>query len=306
MYDNIEFIIACGGRSTRNFPHSKAVVHKSLMPFGDIRLIDVVLKEITDMGAKHITIVCSNQGVIDTFKDALATDLATEEKLRKSGKTAIADALHSTFLPEDVDLKFVIQEKPLGTAHVLGLAHRASPDRHGVLIFPDDIIIPNKPNIISHLKNLTDAFLTNEKQILLTGVEKEDVSNNAIIENGRLIEKPKKPTSFVGAYTPFIFPKEVMDLAIAKTDILEKTGKLDASSAIAGEWIYTDLVNEFLDIKDAKGDKYDLKMFIKTKDYDLLDTGTLPLYEQAQLYALLKRSAFKDDNKKRALELLND
>ena len=48
MYDNIEFVICCGGESTRNFPHSKGIPHKSLMPFGDMRLIDYVLKDIID------------------------------------------------------------------------------------------------------------------------------------------------------------------------------------------------------------------------------------------------------------------
>lgn len=295
MYDNIEFIVACGGRSTRNYPHSKAVAHKSLMPFGDVRLIDIVLKDIVDMGAKHITLVCSNEEVIEVFKDALKTDTKTEEKLRNAGRTAIADALRSTFLPDDVDLKFVVQSEPLGTAHVLGLAHRVSPDRHGVLIFPDDIIL-NTGTGESHLKKLVDEFLKNEKQILLTGVKKDDVSNNSIIQDGRLIEKPKNPTSFIGGYSPYTFPKEVMDLATAKTDEYEKTGVLNASSAIAGEWIYTDLVNEFLDNAEAQGVHYDLRMFLKTDEYMLMDTGTLPLYEQCQLYALLKRSKFKADN----------
>lgn len=305
MYDNIEFIVACGGRSTRNYPHSKAVAHKSLMPFGDVRLIDIVLKDIVDMGAKHITLVCSNEEVIEVFKDALKTDTKTEEKLRNAGRTAIADALRSTFLPDDVDLKFVVQSEPLGTAHVLGLAHRVSPDRHGVLIFPDDIIL-NTGTGESHLKKLVDEFLKNEKQILLTGVKKEDVSNNSIIQDGRLIEKPKNPTSFIGGYSPYTFPKEVMDLATAKTDEYEKTGVLNASSAIAGEWIYTDLVNEFLDNAEAKGIHYDLRMFLKTDEYMLMDTGTLPLYEQCQLYALLKRSKFKEDNLAYVKKLLSE
>lgn len=305
MYDNIEFIVACGGRSTRNYPHSKAVAHKSLMPFGDVRLIDIVLKDIVDMGAKHITLVCSNEEVIEVFKDALKTDTKTEEKLRNAGRTAIADALRSTFLPDDVDLKFVVQSEPLGTAHVLGLAHRVSPDRHGVLIFPDDIIL-NTGTGESHLKKLVDEFLKNEKQILLTGVKKDDVSNNSIIQDGRLIEKPKNPTSFIGGYSPYTFPKEVMDLATAKTDEYEKTGVLNASSAIAGEWIYTDLVNEFLDNAEAKGIHYDLRMFLKTDEYMLMDTGTLPLYEQCQLYALLKRSKFKEDNLAYVKKLLSE
>ena len=305
MYDKIEFIVACGGRSTRNYPHSKAVAHKSLMPFGDVRLIDVVLKDIIDMGAKHITLVCSNNEVIEVFKDALKTDTKTEEKLRNAGRTAIADALRSTFLPDDVDLKFVVQSEPLGTAHVLGLAHRVSPDRHGVLIFPDDIIL-NTGDGESHLKKLVDEFLKNEKQILLTGVKKDDVSNNSIIQDGRLIEKPKNPTSFIGGYSPMVLPKGVMDLGTLKTDEYEKTGVLNASSAIAGEWIYTDLVNEFLDNADAQGEHYDLRMFLKTDEYMLMDTGTLPLYEQCQLYALLKRSKFKEDNLAYVKKLLSE
>ena len=121
-----------------------------------------------------------------------------------------------------------------------------------------------------------------------------------------MIEKPKNPTSFIGGYSPYTFPKEVMDLATAKTDEYEKTGVLNASSAIAGEWIYTDLVNEFLDNAEAKGIHYDLRMFLKTDEYMLMDTGTLPLYEQCQLYALLKRSKFKEDNLAYVKKLLSE
>lgn len=304
MYDKIEFIIACGGRSTRNYPHSKAVAHKSLLPFGDVRLIDVVLKDIIDMGAKHVTLVCSNADVIRVFQDALKTDIKTETKLRNGGKIAIADALKSTFLPDDMDLKFVIQEEPLGTAHVLGLAHRVSSDRHGVLIFPDDLIL-NTGTESSHLKKLVDDFLQDEKQISITGVLKTDVSNNSIIQEGRLIEKPKNPTSFIGGYSPMVFPKELLDVATQKTTVYEQTGVLETSSAIAGEWIYTDLVNGFLDDMDAAGTPFGLKMFLKTDEYMLMDTGSLPLYEQCQLYALLKCSRFKEDNLSYVKQLLD-
>ena len=85
MYDNIEFVIACGGQSTRNFPHAKGLAHKCLMPFGDIRLIDYVLKEITDIGGRHITFVCSDEDTINTFKKALMKDEKTETKLRNKG-----------------------------------------------------------------------------------------------------------------------------------------------------------------------------------------------------------------------------
>ncbi|MDR2902407.1 MAG: hypothetical protein LBU87_04790 [Lactobacillales bacterium] len=300
MYDNIEFIVACGGNSTRNYPHSKNASHKGLLPLGDVRLIDITLGQIIKMGGRHITLVCSNQKVIDTFKEALRTDKATEEKLRKSGRGAIADVLAGTFLPEDTDLKFVIQDKPLGTAHVLGLAHRVSPDRAAVLLFPDDIILSHDENN-SNLKKIVDEFLKDTHQVLLTGVEKEDVSNNAILVDGRLIEKPKNPTSNIGSYSPFVFPKETMDFIEKQTAEMEKTGIMPHGDANR-EWYYVDGINAFLDAEEGKG--FSVQMFLKDDRDELLDTGTLPLYELAQIRALFEHSVFKEENKKYARELL--
>lgn len=302
MYDSLEFIIACGGYSTRNYPHSKTGAHKSLMPFGDVRFIDFVLKDIIKSGGRHITIVCSNQHVVDVFKKALSRDEATELKLRRSGRTMIADVLQSTFLPADVDLKFVIQDKPLGTAHVLGLAHRVSPDRHGVLIFPDDIIV-SKNAERPFIRKMAEDFFQNDHQILLTGRRQADVSNNAIIDNGRLVEKPKTPVSDVAGYSPIILPKAVMDFIEAQTTMLEK-GESLPNKAVGSEWVYVDGINAFLDQHPA-GSSYTLKMFMLSGEEELLDTGTLPLYELAQLYALLNLSVFKEKNRAYVQTLLN-
>lgn len=299
--DDIEFIIPCGGKSTRNYPHSKGLAHKSLMPFGNGRLIDFVLNEVIRIGGRHITIVCSNQDVINTFKEALATDTATEEKLRKNGRTAIADALHDTFLPPDTDLKFVIQDKPIGTAHVLGLAHRVSHDRHAMMIFPDDMIISADPNN-THFARMIRAFLADPRQILLTGIEKEDVSNNSIIHNNRLIEKPKVFYNHIAGFSPIVIPKATLDFIEKQVDTYEQTGKLPENLPMA-EWVYTDGINHFLD-SDPNGG-WTLKMFMKSPADLLLDTGTLPLYELAQVRALLTLSRFREENRKLARELLD-
>lgn len=300
---DIEFIIPCGGKSSRNYPHSKGIAHKSLLPFGDGRLIDFILENIVAIGGRHITIVCSSDDVIDIFKEALKTDTQTEEKLRTKGLAAIADAIRRTFLPEQIDLKFTIQEKPLGTAHVLALAHRLSPNRHGVMIFPDDIVI-SKDKENNYLKRMVDAFLTNPKQILLYGVPKENVSNNAILDNKRLIEKPQNPTNFIALYSPVILPKETLDFIEKQFCEIEKTGQMPAQLS-GGEWVYVDGINAFLDAEPADTPFY-IAVIQKTADDLLLDTGTLPLYQQAQIYALLKLSKFSAENKKYALKLLLD
>ncbi len=32
--ENLEFVVLAAGKSTRNYPHSKGIPHKSLVPFG--------------------------------------------------------------------------------------------------------------------------------------------------------------------------------------------------------------------------------------------------------------------------------
>jgi UTP-glucose-1-phosphate uridylyltransferase len=299
MYDNIEFVICCGGESTRNFPHSKGIPHKSLMPFGDMRLIDYVIKDIISMGGRHITIVCSSNDVINSFKRALQTDERVENKLRQKGKNDIADVLKETFLPDDTNLKFVLQDKPLGTAHVLYCAQKEIGDRHVVIIFPDDIIL-SKDEKNPHLKKLVDEFLKNPKRVLITGLWREDVSNNAILVNNRIVEKPKNPTSHIAGMSPNVLPNELIKYIVShgekRMQMALETGK---------EWLYMDSANDFLD-DGGEANGFAAEMFLKSDDDLMMDTGTLPLYELAQLHALLKLSRYKEQNRELVKELLKD
>ncbi|MDD3668797.1 MAG: sugar phosphate nucleotidyltransferase [Alphaproteobacteria bacterium] len=302
MLDNLEFIIAAAGKSTRNYPHAKGLPHKCLLPIGDVRLIDIVLRDIVAAGGRHVTLVCGDQKTIDALREALAGDPDAESKLRARGHVRTADALKSTFLPADMDIKYAIQEKPLGTAQVLGLAHRLSPGRHGVLIFPDDIIESTGTGD-THLKRLCAAFLENERQILLTGIEKEDVSNNAIIHGGRLIEKPKIAYNKIGGYSPIVVCRDCLDFIERATAQIEKTGRMPRDLSV-GEWVYVDGINAFLD--SVPENAYTLKMFLKSPEDTLWDTGTLPLYERAQIHALLNRSAFAAENRRLARAILSE
>ena len=299
MYDNIEFVICCGGESTRNFPHSKGIPHKSLMPFGDMRLIDYVIKDIISMGGRHITIVCSSNDVINSFKRALQTDERVENKLRQKGKNDIADVLKETFLPDDTDLKFVLQDKPLGTAHVLYCAQKEIADRHVVIIFPDDIIL-SKDEKNPHLKKLVDEFLKNPKRVLITGLWREDVSNNAILVNNRIVEKPKNPTSHIAGMSPNLLPNELIKYIVSHGD-----KRMQMALETGKEWLYMDSANDFLD-DGGEANGFAAEMFLKSDDDLMMDTGTLPLYELAQLHALLKLSRYKEQNRELVKELLKD
>ncbi len=300
MLENIEFIIPCAGKSTRNYPQSKGIAHKSLLPFGSVRLIDHVLKQIFEAGGRYVTLVCSNQETIDNFKEALAPCPDIEAKLREKGRASIADALKSTEIPADARIQYVIQKKPLGTAHVLGLAHRLSKDKHACMIFPDDIYIDKDPKN-GHLKKMLDTFLIDEKQILLTGIWQEDVRNNAIIDKGRLIEKPLNPSNNIGGFSPMMIPKPILDYMESKVDGLEDgTFK---PFLVGNEWVYTDGINRFLDMQEGLC-SYDLRMFLKDEDDLYMDTGALPLYEHALLHSLLFLSVYKEKHMKYIKDIL--
>ena len=70
------------------------------------------------------------------------------------------------------------------------------------------------------------------------------------------------------------------------------------------EWVYTDGINQFLDSEPEN--KWCLRMEMLIPECLLLDTGTLPLYEKAQIRALLTLSRFKEENIKVAREILKE
>lgn len=280
----VTYIIPCAGLSTRNFPHSKGIAHKSLLPFGNVRLIDHILKDIITIGGKDIVFICSNQKAIDAFKEALGPAPEIKKKLNDNPKTKyIAEILQSTEIPKNIRIRYVIQKDPKGNAHAFGLGCRLAKGNAAAMIFPDDIYVsenPKKP----HLKKILAAFEKNKKQILITGIKMKDVSNNSILEKDRLIEKPKKPSNFTGGFSPMIFPKEVCKHFADLADKIEKGVKV--KEMVNGkECIYTDAVNSFLDTNEKKG--FSVKMFLKDKADIYMDTGTLELYKKALLASLL-------------------
>jgi len=281
--NDIEFIIPCAGTSSRNYPHSKGLPHKALLPFGSYRLIDHILKDIFQVGGRHITIICSDGEVIDFFKKAFEDDSKMRGKLTAKGRDDVSKILEKIEIPEDADIKYAIQDQVLGTAQVLSIAHEISSDRHGIMIFPDDIYISKDENNC-HLQKLINKFLKNDKQILITGQKREDVSNNSIIQDGRLIEKPTNPTTNIGGFSPMTIPKAVLDhiQKVMKQFIVE--GK---------EWIYTDGINDFLD-NAPNASQYTLAMPLKDEEDLYRDVGTLPFYESALLESLFLISQDKE------------
>ncbi|MBP5161047.1 MAG: hypothetical protein ILP11_03265 [Alphaproteobacteria bacterium] len=299
MIENIEFVLACGGQSTRNYPQSKGLAHKGFLPFGSVRLIDYILQQIFAVGGKYITIVCRSEDVKKSFQEALAPSPEVEQKVEKRGHPKIAQAIRSTRIPEGVQIRYVIQEQPLGTAHVLALAHEQSPDRHMALIFPDDVHLP-EPGQPLLLQALADAFLADPKQILLTTIPCKDVSAYAIVHNNRIIEKPSVAYNLMGVFSPMFFPKACLDHIVAKW----KTYRPE-EPFFKGEWFYTDASNDFMD-EEGLANGYKITTFARPNALYYMDVGNLPNYEHALLFSLLTMSLYKDEHIQFIKQFLSD
>ncbi len=309
--DNLEFVILAAGKSTRNYPHSKGIPHKSLIPFGSRKVIDFIIREIINAGGKHITIVCSDEKAKEAFELCFTKEEKIEEKFKKNGNIIGLELLQSLYIPEEIEIKYVIQKEPKGLGHAIGLANKVANGRHLVVRVPDDIVIPNHNVPDEKLKKspicrciekyLSDGFGGN---MFITRPVK-DPSRWGIIDEGIFKEKPKESKSNEAFHTLAILDAKVakrLEDVATKIDI-EGTEEYNLWAKEGKEIHFDKYLNEEVS-KDTK--LMAIRTFPIAKTDTYLDCGTLKGYEEALLYTLLKESVFKESNKKIAQMLLID
>jgi UTP-glucose-1-phosphate uridylyltransferase len=288
--NDLEFVIMAGGKSTRNYPQSKGLPHKSLMPFGDHKIIDEIMARLVDAGARHITIVVSNESVVKYFSDSFRVEPEVESKFEKSGDARPLNLLRDVRLPDDMDIKYVIQEKPLGTGQAMGLAYDKIKDsgRGLVMVFPDDMFVAE--NGAAHIySRAVRQYLANggRGNLAITRLV-DDPSRWGIVQNGMLIEKPPHADSRDAAVGFIIFDKSVGREFYADIGRIERGEKIEG--LISGELPYTLALNRSVE-KDPKNA---IQICRAEKDDIYLDCGTLAGYREALLYSLNKLSVFKN------------
>ncbi len=263
---DIEFIILAAGRSSRNYPHTRGLPHKSLLPFGSVKIIDYIVSQIVEAGGKSIHLVVSNNAAIKAFQDNFDKEKQVD-------------------LPDDVEIDYIIQKEPKGLAHAISLAAKKVPNRHLAVILPDDLVLSSDGTAM--IKKLVDQYVADARggNLFLTR-EVEDVSRWGIIEHGIFREKPASSSSHESSIMCFILDKKVGARIVetVEEDVL-KAGK-------GQEVHYSDYLNEVIE--------QDPEMKIRTikmgEDDLYLDCGTIQGYEKSLLYSLLHLSAYKDDN----------
>jgi len=295
----LEFVILAAGKSTRNYPHSKGLPHKSLVPFGSRKVIDEVMRQIIAAGGRHVTIVVSDESVVSAFESCFKREPEIESKFLKKGDHPRLELLQSLYVPEDMDIKYVMQRKPLGTGHATAMAYEPirNTGRNVVMIWPDDIFVADRyaryPEdripvyrraVVRYIAEGSGGNMAITRQV-------KDPSRWGVIHKGYYVEKPPSPVSRQAVNGFFIFDREVCEELLAEAKRLEAGEQIEG--LIGGEHTFIPALNRIID-RNPK------KMKVRTvqlKESDIyLDCGSIEGYEKALLYALLAESRFNRDN----------
>ncbi|MBR2971126.1 MAG: UTP--glucose-1-phosphate uridylyltransferase [Clostridia bacterium] len=185
-------VIPCGGMGTRFLPITKAVP-KELLPIVDVPVLSHIIDECVQSGIHEVLIVISPQKQI--IKDYFSNNERLYEDLMRSGKTELAATVASVC--GNAEISFVVQEKPIGSAHAVAITKPFVGDNPFVLALGDDLIVGSPPVT----KQLVDAY--NDVKSTIIGVQRHDGDDitkygvaDVALESGKLsllkgiVEKP--------------------------------------------------------------------------------------------------------------------
>ena len=214
-------VIPCAGLGTRLLPVTKSIP-KAMLPIGNYPLIHFAVKEATNLGIENILIIIGDG--MDTIRSYFTENSGLNTALEIKGEKELLSEQNQ--IVNLADIKFLLQEKPIGVGHAIKLTKRIIGDNPFAVILPDDLIFA-KPNALGQLKNIYDKYGGN-----VIGLNK--LKNNEIDKKGivsftedkdrykidMLVEKPKigDAPSNIGILGRYIFEYSIFDAIPDESD----------------------------------------------------------------------------------------
>tara|TARA_Y100001958_G_C21152293_1_gene488147 strand:+ start:3 stop:818 length:816 start_codon:yes stop_codon:yes gene_type:complete len=207
-------IIPLAGLGTRLLPLT-SVFPKELLPINGKPGLEYILDECIDAGVKEIIFIISNKKKL--IKKYFYNDKFYRNIIRKKKDIRIKQEFNK-ILSLKKKIKFVYQNKPLGTGDAVLKAKRFITSSHFLMLFPDDLILKkncSKDMIALHKKykcSVMASIKVKSKDVSRWGIfsiKKKINKRNFIIND--VVEKPKlnnapSANAVIGRY---ILPKEI-------------------------------------------------------------------------------------------------
>ncbi|WJY91378.1 UTP--glucose-1-phosphate uridylyltransferase [Corynebacterium faecale] len=230
-------VVPAAGLGTRFLPATKTVP-KELLPVVDTPGIELVAEEAAEAGAQRLAVITapSKDGILAHFGDF--TEL--QEHLAEKGKTT--EALKVSRAADIITVQGVVQDKPLGLGHAVGLAENALDDDEDIfaVMLPDDLVLPI--GVTSQMLKVQRQFggtVLCAMDVALEEVSKYGVFDIADVEGQPtvkqvkgMVEKPsieEAPSTFV-ATGRYLFDRHIFDALRRITP--GKGGELQLTDAI--------------------------------------------------------------------------
>ena len=255
-------VLPIGGLGTRFLPLSK-VFPKELWPLIDRPVIDYIVKEAKDSGAKEIIFVISPEKkiILDYFK----TRPEIGKVLKKRGKVKLLKSLKSW---QDIKFSYVVQKEPLGDGHAILQAKKKTKKEPVMVSFGDDLVVSRIPCLLQ----LARVFQKYRQPVIaLKRLPKKKISSYGVVKAKKvgprlyqikgIVEKPKTKNApsnlaVVGKYilTDEVFeylekarPEFRGEIILAQTlEKMIKDGKIIYGYEFEGEWLECGNVEKWL------------------------------------------------------------
>lgn len=276
-------VIPAAGLGTRFLPFTKAVP-KEMLPLVSKPAIQHIIEELIHSNFSNLNIIVSETKIaLKNYFDPSYEPSFLKEQDRQTIKTMINDCICGT------TINYLTQAAPRGTGHAVYMAHElVKPGEYFAVLFPDDILIGDKP-AIGMMAEI--ARQENATVIAVQEVPYEKISAYGVVgiknqlspdtyEITSLVEKPKKEDApsnlaIVGRYIlPYTIFPAIED--VAQTSI--------------GEIQLTNAIQLLLD----RGEKVIAFKF----PHKRLDTGTPRGWLEAIIYVALHDPLYAPDLKK--------
>jgi UTP--glucose-1-phosphate uridylyltransferase len=255
-------IIPLAGLGTRLLPLT-SVFAKELLPINGKPGIEFILDECIEAGIKEIIFIISKNK--EMIRNYFYND-RFYKNIIKNKKDPRIIAEYKKILKYKKMIKFVYQNKPLGTGDAVLKTKKFIKDKYFLMLLPDDLIIKrncSKSMIIVHKKyksSVMASMKVNKNSVARWGIYKLNKrldKNNYLIKD--VIEKPsiKKAPSNKAVIGRYILPKKIFSKLLKQKP--GESGEIHITDAIQSlindneNFIAHNFLGKYLDCGTMKG-----------------------------------------------------